>query len=126
GFTALHLAANGGHVEGYKLLLEQGADPNITIEGYTARKLYQASHSDKIKECKAAEREVEAKRKADRSERLDIVGSKRRLDFAEIINGSRNPRVEKGSDDSSPEKPSVNSQRDRGERWVASEIKKQD
>ena len=62
GFTALHMAADGGHVEGYKLLLEHGADSTITIEGYTARKLYQTSCSEKIKEFEAAEREVEVHR----------------------------------------------------------------
>ncbi|KIE04350.1 hypothetical protein NF27_IN00910 [Candidatus Jidaibacter acanthamoeba] len=125
GFTALHLAANGGHVEGYKLLLEQGANPNITIEGYTAKKLYQTSCPEKIKEFEAAEREVEAKRSGYKiEEKVEAVESSRKRSFRQVVQDSRNPGVEKGSDDSSPEKPSVNSQRDIGEKLVGSVAKK--
>ncbi|KIE04718.1 hypothetical protein NF27_GF00010, partial [Candidatus Jidaibacter acanthamoeba] len=142
GWMPIHIAAYTGAVGAYKLLLKNGANSNIpsiefkkfdenygeviTYKSLTAKELYKQLSSEKIKEFEAAEREVETKRKADRSESLLTVGSKRkrRPDFAETVENSRNPRVEKGADDSSPEKLSVNSQRGIGERWVASEVRR--
>ncbi|KIE04902.1 hypothetical protein NF27_FB00020, partial [Candidatus Jidaibacter acanthamoeba] len=140
GWMPIHIAAYTGAVGAYKLLLKNGADSNIasiefkkfdenygeviTYKSLTAKELYKQLSSEKIKEFEAAEREVEANRNGYRSKSLPIVGSKRRPDFAETVENSRNPRVEKGADDSSPEKLSVNSQRGIGERWVASEVRR--
>ncbi|MBA8667897.1 ankyrin repeat domain-containing protein [Holosporaceae bacterium 'Namur'] len=94
---------------------------SLPIVGFKRRRL----DSEEI-DFEVAEREVETKRKADRFESLLTVGSKRKRpsNFVETVENSRNSRVEKEADDSSPEKLSINSQRGIGERWVASEVER--
>ncbi len=48
GFTALHRAAEMGHIEITKALLEQGADKNIASEGHTALSLAEARNNVEI------------------------------------------------------------------------------
>ncbi|AIF82025.1 ankyrin [endosymbiont of Acanthamoeba sp. UWC8] len=154
GSTVLHLAARTGEVKIYKCLLEFGADPDmrtfelkdivdgeeVVTRSYSARELYRKLYPEKIQEFEAAEREVEIERD-NKFRSIITVGSKKRVigstetqgiveengyePEGEVnIENSSNIIAERGSADSSPDKPSANSQGSVEGRWVSSIAKK--
>ena len=50
GFTPLHGAAEGGHVEIVRLLLEAGADPAVEAQGYKPRDVADMSEQPDVVE----------------------------------------------------------------------------
>ncbi len=106
--AAIHIAAWAGKVDIYKLLLEYGANPNmlthkvekyeddeeIVINSYTAKEIYREFHPSKIKEFEAAEKEVEAERKAkekicNEEKEEAVIDSRKRKSPANDEHGSK-------------------------------------
>ena len=48
GGTSLHCAAEMGHLDVLKLLLDRGASPNLEAQGYTPRSIAEAAGKKRI------------------------------------------------------------------------------